>query len=289
MLSDDAVAAAYRAACHAELTALKPGNVHVFAAGHDMTIDDFAASAEASASVMGQSGLSVGGRILGAIERTRAVVDCNTNLGIVLLCAPLAQAALSSAGGSLRHRLQQVLTQLDVADAEQAFQAIRLAQPGGLGEAPRHDVRQPATAPLGIAMAEASSRDRIALQYCTDFADVFELGVPHLRAGIARWRSESWATTSAYLAFLAAFPDSHIGRRHGAERAMEVTRSARSLDARLQGSERPTELTTELLGYDAELKAAGLNPGTSADLTVASLFALRLEDAELDLADRGTM
>jgi hypothetical protein len=92
MLAGDAVAAAYRDACLAELVALKPGNVHVFAGGHDMTTADFEASAAASAPAMGAPALSVGARIFEAIRRTREAVGCNTNLGIVLLCAPLAQA-----------------------------------------------------------------------------------------------------------------------------------------------------------------------------------------------------
>lgn len=289
MLSGDAVADAYFQACLAELAALKPGNVHVFVAGHDMTAADFEASARASAPAMGQAGLSVGGRILDAVERTRRVVDCNTNLGIVLLCAPLAQAALSTTGGGLRDRLRQVLDRLDVADAEQAFRAIRLAEPGGLGTASQHDVSDAATVSLGAAMAEARDRDRIALQYCTAYADIFELGVPRLRAALARWHSEAWATSCAYLALLARFPDTHVARRHGMEKAKSVCRSAKILEARMDEAGDPSSLTDELLAFDTQLKAARLNPGTSADLTVASLFAVRLEAAEIDLADRGSL
>jgi triphosphoribosyl-dephospho-CoA synthase len=281
MLPGDAVAAAYRAACLAELAALKPGNVHVFAAGHDMTTAQFEASARASAPAMGEPGLAVGARILGAIQRTRQVVDCNTNLGIVLLCAPLAQAALSAAPGGLRDRLDGVLTALDVADAEQAFAAIRLARPGGLGTAPENDVRQPATVPLSVAMADAAARDRVAEQYANGFADVFEIGVARLRSGLSRWTSEPWATTFAYLGFLAHHPDSHIARKSGLERAQAVCAMARPLDLLLQDAGDPEHIVPRLLSLDAELKAAGLNPGTSADLTVASLFALRLQDGEI--------
>jgi triphosphoribosyl-dephospho-CoA synthase len=280
MLTGDAVAAAYRDACRAELVALKPGNVHVFAAGHDMTTADFEASAQASAPAMGAPALSVGARIFEAIRRTRETVGCNTNLGIVLLCAPLAQAALSSTNGSLRDRLKTILQRLDVADAEQAFAAIRLAEPGGLGAAPQHDVRAPPTVSLAVAMAAAADRDRIAAQYAGDFADIFELGLPHLRAGLARWRSERWAMTSAYLAFLARLPDSHVARKYGIERAQAVSAMAQPYAERLDHAEDPERLTASLLAFDQELKAAGLNPGTSADLTVACLFAHRIEIAE---------
>jgi triphosphoribosyl-dephospho-CoA synthase len=279
MLAGDAVAAAYRDACLAELVALKPGNVHVFAGGHDMTTADFEASAAASAPAMGAPALSVGARIFEAIRRTREAVGCNTNLGIVLLCAPLAQAALSPGGGSLRERLTIVLQRLDTADAAQAFAAIRLAGPGGLGAAPEHDVRAPPTESLAVAMAAAADRDRIAAQYAGGFADIFDLGLPRLRAALARWGAERWATTAAYLAFLAALPDSHVARKYGMGQAQAVCARARPFAARLGDAADPGQLVASLLAFDGELKAAGINPGTSADLTVASLFVHRLETA----------
>jgi len=280
MLAGDAVAAAYRDACLAELAALKPGNVHAFAGGHGMSTADFERSAAASAAAMGAPALSVGERILEAIRRTREAVGCNTNLGIVLLCAPLAQAALSGAGGSLRERLQAVLKRLDVADAERAFAAIQLAEPAGLGDAPEHDVRAQAAVSLAVAMAAAADRDRIAAQYTSAFADVFDLGLPRLRSGLIRWRSESWATTSAYLAFLAGLPDSHIARKYGVERAQAVCAMARPYAERLDEADDPERLAPDLLAFDRDLKAAGINPGTSADLTVACLFVHRIEAGE---------
>lgn len=280
MLTGDAVAAAYRGACLAELDALKPGNVHAFAAGHGMRTADFEASARASAPAMGAPALSVGARIFEAVRRTRETVGCNTNLGIVLLCAPLAQAALSSSGGRLRDRLTAVLQRLDVADAEQAFAAIRMAEPAGLGAAPEHDVRAPPTVSLAAAMAAAAARDCIAAQYAGGFADIFDLGLPRLRAGLTRWRSERWAATATYLGFLARLPDSHIARKYGIERAQAVSAMAQPFQARLQDADDPEQLAAPLLAFDRELKAAGINPGTSADLTVASLFAYRIETGE---------
>ena len=277
-LPEPAVAAAYLDSCLAELAALKPGNVHLFAGGHGMTTADFEASARASAPVMGRHDLSVGERILGAIEATRSVVDCNTNLGIVLLCAPLATAAMQ-AGGGLRDRLRQILDNLDIADAQRAFAAIRLAEPGGLGDAPEHDVRRPATVSLRAAMEAARDRDRIARQYATAFADVFEMGMPAYRAAGERWQSGNWAATATYLEFLAAFPDTLVARKSGLAAADRVRAAARPLAARLRSAADPATLTTDLLAFDDELKTAGRNPGTSADLTVASLFAVRLEDA----------
>ena len=87
------IAEAYIAACLLELDALKPGNVHRHAEGHGMTVADFERSAEVSAPALARTGASVGSRVLEAVEATRAAVGQNTNLGIVLLAAPLAAAA----------------------------------------------------------------------------------------------------------------------------------------------------------------------------------------------------
>ena len=56
------IAAAFLAACAAELAALKPGNVHVHAAGHGMTVEDFAA-APAAAPAIAAAGAPVGERV----------------------------------------------------------------------------------------------------------------------------------------------------------------------------------------------------------------------------------
>jgi triphosphoribosyl-dephospho-CoA synthase len=277
MTDGAAVERAYLQACLAELAALKPGNVHIHAAGHDMTVTDFEASAKASAPAMSKAGLTVGQRILDAIRRTRSVVGSNTNLGIVLLSAPLAQAALMAPGLDLRRRLDSVLNDLTVDDAEQTFAAIRLASPGGLGQSARHDVRQPAKVTLRAAMTEARDRDRIAAQYATGFADIFETGLVRLVQVRSRWAELEWATTAVYLGFLAAFPDSHILRKFDANVAHAVMEEAQTLEQRFRSAADPQALLDDLRQFDRTLKDKGINPGTSADLTVATLFAAELK------------
>ena len=271
------VAEAFRRACRAELQAMKPGNVHVFAPGHRMQVADFERSAEAAAPFVARRGARVGQRVHDAMAATLSAVGQNTNLGILLLAAPLAAAARRSTPGGLRPALGAVLGGLDVADADAAFAAIRLANPGGLGGSPQHDVREPASVGLRQAMAAARGRDRIAEQYAGGYADIFDFGLPELRLALARWRDEAWATASLYLLFLARFPDSHVARKFGIDAAEALRRRAEPIAQALRSAERPTVLQTRLLAFDAELKAAGLNPGTSADLTVATLFAHRLE------------
>jgi len=209
------LAAAFKTACLAELEALKPGNVHIFADGHGMVVQDFVHSAEAAAAVIAQPGLAVGQRILSAVESSWNAVGCNTNLGIILLCAPLLHAALHANGKPLRESLHAVLQALTVADAEYAYRAIVQASPAGLGHSARHDVRQPPRTTLLEAMREAQHIDRIAWQYVHDFTDVIEFGAARYRYFLNAWERPAWAATAVYLGFLSDYPDSHIARKHG--------------------------------------------------------------------------
>ena len=272
----DRIAAAFLAACRDELDAPKPGNVHVFADGHRMTAAEFVRSAEVAAGPLTASGTRVGLRMLRAVEATRAAVGTNTNLGIILLCAPLAAAAETARAG-LRTALLDVLERLDVEDANLAFRAIALAAPGGLGDVARHDVRRPATVTLAQAMAEAADRDRIAHQFSSSFADIFDRGMTWRDTASARQADPKWVTLAVYLGFLATFPDSHVVRKYGAAVAEEVRRIAAEFEHRLR-SEEPASLLGDLLAWDRSLKQRAINPGTSADLTVATLFAHRLTD-----------
>lgn len=267
------VAHAFEVACRAELLALKPGNVHVHAPGHGMSVHDFELSAASVAPAMASARLGVGARILTAVTATRAAVGQNTNLGIVLLAAPLASAVHAADGGCLRTALRVVLRGLAIEDTRLAYAAIRLASPGGLGRSERHDVAEQPRVTLLEAMREAAARDRIAFQYANDYVDVFGPGRERLVDLRRRGWSEPWAVTGVYLGFLAAQPDLHIGRKHGPELAEAVRREAAALERRLLDLATPTPLREPLLDLDERLKLGGVNPGTSADLTVATHFA----------------
>ncbi len=279
--SHDLVAAAYIEACLAELDAPKPGNVHRFAAGHRMEVEDFVRSAEASAGPIAARGARVGTRVRAAVDATFKAVGQNTNLGIILLCAPLAVAA-EAQDGPLRLALARVLDGLDRADSQDAFATIAAANPGGLGHAARYDVNAPATVSLREAMAEAADRDRVARQYVTAYDDVFSLGLPALAAARRRHNEPHWSTLAVYLTFLAEFLDTHITRKFDRSVAEAVRREAVIRRDELSATRDPTGTTDSLLSWDAALKSRGINPGTSADLTVATIFASSLSDIRGD-------
>jgi len=276
-LKPDAIGRAFVDACLAELDALKPGNVHRFDDGHSMTVADFEASAKAAAPSIGREGLTVGERIRVAAQATRSAVGQNTNLGILLLAAPLAAAALDARGGDLAGRLRLILNELTVDDASQAYRAIRETRPGGLGEVSQHDVAAEPRISLLEAMRAAEARDRIAWNYTHDFADIFELGRKWLAQGREHWGEGPWPVTRVYLGFLAHIPDTLIERKFGTESAAVVREEAAPIEAGFTECQVPDAMVAPLMAFDRALKDLGLNPGTSADLTVATLFAEGLE------------
>ncbi|WP_424360825.1 triphosphoribosyl-dephospho-CoA synthase [Methylocystis parvus] len=273
---ETSVAAAFVAACEAELAAPKPGNVHHFAPGHGMEAKDFVDSARAAAPFIAAQGASVGERILGAVEATWAAVGQNTNLGIVLLCAPLAHATLTAESDDLRRETGRVLGALDMKDADAAFRAISRASPAGLGSAEAHDVAGPADVTLLEAMRASADRDRIGYQYASGFEDIFDTGLGALQRARTRGHNAPRATLEVYMAFLAAFPDSHIARKYGLETAHAVRAEAADVALEIEGATRDAAFALAL-AYDRKLKENRLNPGTSADLTVAVLFADSLQ------------
>lgn len=266
---------AFLRACRTELEALKPGNVHIHAAGHGMTVRDFLVSAEAAAGPLCEPGAPVGGRIRAAVEASWMAIPLNTNLGIVLLAAPLLCAAERGAD-PLRNRLDAVLKGLTIADAIDAFAGIRRANPGGLGRAEAQDVGTVPTVTLLEAMRLAAGRDLIARQYVTGYTDVFVTGVGRIGASRKAGHSPEWTATLVFLDFLRAFPDSHIARKFGMETAEQV-RAEVALVYRALPRESGAAFP-RLSAFDRSLKERGLNPGTSADLTVASLLASELLD-----------
>jgi triphosphoribosyl-dephospho-CoA synthase len=276
----EAIARSFHDSCLAELDALKPGNVHRLSDGHRMSVADFEQSAAAAAPIIGQRGISVGTRIRLAVEATQRAVGQNTNLGIILLAAPLAGAALDRRSVDLRGRLARILEGLSVDDAREAYRAIRQAAPGGLGEAPQHDVASEPGVTLLEAMEAAETRDRIAWNYTHAFADIFDLGLKWLGHGRERWDEQPWVVTRVYLGFLAHLPDTLIERKFGAGVAARVLEEAGPIEASLDQCEAPEAMAAPLAAFDRALKERGLNPGTSADLTVATLFAAALETLE---------
>ncbi len=272
-LSQASVRDCFLTACALDVEAVKPGNVSVSSAGHGMVSGDFDLAAEACADYVCALDMALGERILSAIQATRTVVDKNINLGIVLVCAPLAQAALTCPQGqSLKQSLATVLGQTTVRDAELVYEAIRLAEPGGLGEVASQDVRQAPSVNLVEAMRFGQSRDRIAEQYVNGYREVFDVVIPALLEFRSRWGYHQLALTCTFLKVLARLTDTHIAKKHGKVVAVDVGKRAMFVLARLCERKLHGRGLQFLLDLDASFKQRGINPGTTADLLIAGVF-----------------
>lgn len=309
--------ACFLRACALDVAVAKPGNVSLASPGHGMLAAQFLASAQAAVGPLFERGARVGRRIEAAMAATWAAAGCNTNLGILLLCAPVALAIEREPGPhttrSLRAAIESVLAGLDVDDAAAAYRGIALANPGGLGTAAEQDVHEAPSITLRQAMALAGERDLIARQYRDGYAELFEIGLASLptdfvlrpgappaqaampgsktaddgrvEAAFGDPATESCETglrafaTAAdavavqrlYLALLSRLPDSHIVRKHGEAVAQNVMRSAQGFAGRAAAGE-SLLADPAFAAWDAELKAARINPGTTADFTVATLL-----------------
>jgi triphosphoribosyl-dephospho-CoA synthase len=258
-------------ACIWEVTARKPGNVHRFRDFVDVGYLDFLVSAAALGPILDRAGAqTVGATILEGIQATRRLVRSNTNLGILLLLSPLAAVP---DGGDLRTGVAHVLAELDIDASRIVYEAIRTAAPGGLGKVQEQDVCQEPTLPLQQIMALAAGRDLVARQYADGFAEVFNEGVPALKRFLERTGLLETAIIGTHLHLLARFPDSLIARKMGPAEAETAARRAGEVLA-LGWPESPKSRAA-LADLDSWLCAEGnrRNPGTTADLVTASLFA----------------
>jgi triphosphoribosyl-dephospho-CoA synthase len=265
-------------ACLLEATARKPGNVHRFADFAGTHYVDFLLSAAAIGSPLDRAGsLGVGRAVLLAVEATRRVVATNTNLGMILLLAPLAAVP---AGIALPPGVGAVLDALTRDDARLAYRAIRLAEPGGLGSVAAQDVAAEPSVTLRDAMRLAADRDLVALQYADGFAEVFRIALPALRASLADGHPLETAIIGAHLTLLSRCPDTLILRKRGHPVAAEASHRA----AEVLASGWPDAPADLLRAFDAWLRADGhaRNPGATADLVTAALFAA-LRDGTIGL------
>lgn len=278
-LSPDTVSLAAQLACLLEVSANKPGNVTPFADFADTCYTDFLASSVILGRALRKAAtVATGSLVLNAVRETKRLVGRNTNLGIALLFAPLAKAALRKGRRPLRSRLRSVLTSLTPYDGQRVYEAIRLAQPGGLGDANQFDVRATrGRVPLLGAMRLAMDRDSIAREYATDFEITFTIGAPTLERSLQESNDSGGSVIQTYLTLLSRVSDSLIARKCGAREAGRISREAGKILA--IGGAFSEQGKLGLARWDHTLRQKGnrMNPGTTADLTALALFVVMLE------------
>ncbi len=280
-MTDRSLAGLLHQACLMEATARKPGNVHPEASFADMTYDDFVRSADLVAPILASAGeIGVGAAILQSVQATQEALGRNTNLGIILLLAPLAAVPRSV---PLRQGIGAVLQGIDLDQTRQVYEAIRLAAPGGMGRVDEGDVAGAPPFPLLEAMEFARERDAIALEYVTDFSLTTGQAAT-IVSSTAHHPDWELRVIHLHLWFLARRPDTLIARKCGTEVAEEAQDWAQHLFAEgwpeTDGSIRLQQKFDRWLRQDGHRR----NPGTTADLITATLFAA-LRDGKASFAD----
>jgi triphosphoribosyl-dephospho-CoA synthase len=263
-----------------EVTARKPGNVHRACDFGDSHYLDFLLSAAAIAGPLDRAReIGVGLAVRQAIEASRQLVATNTNLGIVLLLAPLAMVPDDQ---TLAAGIDGVLASTTVEDARHVYHAIRLARPAGLGRVADQDVSGEPTVTLFQAMQMAAERDLVARQYANGFHEVLHEALAALRSALAASRPLETAIISAYLTLLAKHPDTLIARKQGWDEARAASR--RAVEVLSAGWPDETKGQVRCTEFDAWLRSGGhgRNPGATADLIAAALFAA-LRDGTIQL------
>ncbi|OUV02845.1 MAG: hypothetical protein CBC42_04890 [Betaproteobacteria bacterium TMED82] len=302
-------AVAFKWACFWDVKALKPGNVSLSSPGHNMTAKQFLLSSQLSANSLFNSNFSFGKKIEIAVGDSVKATGCNTNLGIILLCTPIIQALQKFKmyekeielkffkEGKFRNLVQRVLADINLEETEAVFRAIKYAQPGGLGKSQKLDVSETPTQTLMVAMDFAKKRDFIAKQYVCGFEDIFKQ--PMLESVISNYEENgnkvpaflkmnfSSFVQNLYMFWLASNEDTHICRKFGEKVSNSVMKEAQNLIGMENGLQNDVLkvkngklFTTDrkrLRDLDCFLKKRGINPGTTADLTVCTLFLIALQ------------
>ncbi|QDU11742.1 triphosphoribosyl-dephospho-CoA synthase [Gimesia aquarii] len=268
-------------ACLMEATARKPGNVHPEASFPDLTYRDFLKSANVIAPILVNScSQNIGSVIKECIKETQKAIPSNSNLGIVLLLAPLSAVSLEE---TVAEGIQTILNHLSIEDAREVYEAIRIAKPGGLGKTEAEDVTTEPTGTLREVMGLAADRDSVASEYANNFQITLGTAAPVLK--------ELWNTCLNWeeviirlqLQLMAEFPDTLIARKCGREEAWQAGQFAREV-------QNSNQFFKSLTRFDAWLRDNGnqRNPGTTADLIVAGLF-VAMRDGFIPTPDLSTI
>jgi len=261
--------------CDTEIKSLKPGNVHKYSEGHGMNLKDFLKSSLIISKCLTKNNLDLGKKILISVNEIQNKIKKNTNLGIILMLSPIATIVQEEGVISkeeLLKKIKSLIKKQNIKNSIPIFKAISLTSPGGLGFSKKYDVNELPNTNLYKAMEFAKKKDLIARQYCNGFEDIYKIGIPAYKKFYNKWGKVDWALTGVYLTFLKKFNDSHIVRNKGNKIATSIKKEAKKYYFFLKRNKNLTKIKKKLLIFDKKLKSKRINPGTIADLAVATLL-----------------
>ena len=279
MLTENQVKMAFEYACKLDVFSVKPGNVFHGHPAYGMTHKDFLQSSMACSDVICEQNMDIGEKILECIRSSMDVVGCNTNLGIILLCVPIVEALYMDKDHKfLQSNLEKVINSINEKQTKNIYKAINLAKAGGMDSKDKFDLNDNKSKDFTLleAMNFASSYDFIAGEYSNNFDNIINTISVNWRNYFKLMGNGESATTATFLKLISSNPDSLIARKHGLDKAKEVSERFKTIADEYCASKNPNNLNNQLLLLDSELKIQGLNPGTTADVVVASIFLNRL-------------
>ncbi len=285
-----------------EVSVQKPGNVSFTSSFEKTRVEHFLASAVAASSTFQKAayiGTSVAEKRLevGKVGLGELIKDCtsevnawqrggNTILGTVMLFVPIAVAAgMTPAKKDYVYDFKKMRKNIDLAvrstsawDSVHLYEAVGIANPSGLGDAPDLDVTDPASKERllkeNVGLFEvfklASAYDDICYEWVNNYPITFDLAYPYLMTQLET-KPLNTAVVHTFLKILSERPDTFITRKVGKEKTLEVSTEAKVV-LKLGGLE-TEEGKQSLAKFDIKLRKKGnsFNPGTTADLTAAAL------------------
>ena len=267
---------AYLFACRKDIELIKPGNVNIKSPHSDTNAEDYLESSLLSSKELFKPDYSLGERILNSIKITRSKIKTNTNLGIILLCAPIIHACIYFNNLTMREGIKKTLSSSTVKDTQDLCMAINISAPGGLGTREIYDTASKPTVNILEIMNHSASYDRISYQYSHDYSDIFDFIIPRLVFLNKKHNSLDISLSLMFIEILAKIPDSHISRKFDDKIAKKTSNNASDLLKILDREYSPDYLADRLNNLDYEYKKKGINPGTTADLLVASLMIYKI-------------
>ena len=266
----------------------KPGNVHRTRDYDDMEFEDFIISGIVIGDTIRKATTDVdvnnpqlGKYILEAVSETDRWIKNNTNLGIVMMITPIAvAAAISDRFEDIRENIKLVMANTSVDDACDLYDAINIADAGGMGDQDEYDVAsdnakkelRENNQTMYDVLKISAPWDMLAREMTSDMPAVFEIGYPAYHE-LKEEKIKNEACVLTFLRILSQVPDTLISRKYGDDEALKISMMTRDL---LKMKDSP-DFSVRLQEFDDYLFKNKYNPGTTADLTAASIFVSYLK------------
>ena len=266
----------------------KPGNVHRTRDYDDMVFEDFVISGivigdtiREACSDVDVENPKLGKYILEAVAETDKWIKNNTNLGIVMMTMPIAMAAaISDDFDEIRPNVVKLMANTSVDDACDLYDAINIADAGGMGDQDEYDVAsdnakqelRENNQTMYDVLKISAPWDMLAREMTSDMPAVFEIGYPVYHE-LKDEKSMNDACLLTFLTILSQVPDTLISRKYGSDEALKISMMTRDL----LNLKDESDFTQKVKEFDDYLYENHYNPGTTADLTAASIFVSYLK------------